>query len=103
MYKVDATIEFDSRSDEDEEISTSIIMDQDSAQLSVLRDGTYFVDVHVDERMVLDVSYSALWSKIPRGKAMKIDLRQMLEKIENLIEAGVDLDNCELTFKVKGK
>ena len=99
--KIDAAIDFDSRSEDDEEVSVSIIMDQTSAQLVVLRDGTYFADIHVDERMVLDISYSDLWSKTNRGKAMKIDLRRMLEKIEDLLAAGVDLEDCELSFVKK--
>ena len=99
--KVEAGISLWSNSPDEEEVALGIIMDENSAQLNILTDGTYFAHLHINEKLKLEICFSDLIGKTERGVAAEIDLKALLKLAATMLENKVDISKLELGFKVK--
>lgn len=79
MNKIEAAINLDYKSPDDEDVTLEVNMDKLSGQLSVLLDGMYFAHIHVCEDLKVSITFQELIGGQPRPH-FEINLRELLEK-----------------------
>jgi hypothetical protein len=97
--KVEASINLDYKSDDDEEVGLEIMMDGQSAQLNVMLDGTYYAHVYINEKLELQIQFAELIGDKERRKDTKINLPALLEAIKSGDSMGPSNDELNLAIK----